>query len=137
MEWLKERMEAVQRVKRDERNIAAHADRIYGAVWAAVVDVVKEGPVWGIEMKANGFPLHHTVTAGTHVLKVDLSEDRRRIVGTRPDGKQTVLELAICPDGSVCVRHEEKMVDYAEAAQGLMDAFLFGAGGPYEVKEGR
>lgn len=134
MEWLKQQVERFRKEDRDWKNVVDHAERIYTAVWAEIVKVVNEAPVWDIELIANGIPLHHTVTMGKRVLKLDLADDRHSIIASRPDGAEVVLEIAVCPDGSVCVRCAGKAVTYAEAAQKIMEPFLFGGESPYAFR---
>ena len=63
-------------------------------------------------------------------LAIILAENRRSITA-KSDAGDTRLEIAVCPDGVVCLKHQSHQITSPDAAKGIMQAFLFGGQSPF------
>jgi hypothetical protein len=111
MEWFEDRFAQFTAQDEARRKIAECAEGLYENLWAAVAEIVKAAVAKGIDLKPNGFPLHHQVKMGNRKLNLDLFLDVRQIVAATHDAPDLVFNLAICDDGSVCLRRDGRAVN--------------------------
>lgn len=131
MGWLEERYQEFVDEQRDRKSVLEHAEAIYEGLWEEIVLVTTSPTVAFMQIETNGLPRHRTVTMGKRVLKIDLSEDKHSIVATLPEDTEVQLSIAVCLDGVVCLKCTGKTVNYAEAAQRILEPFIFGGHSPY------
>jgi len=133
MEWFDQRYSQFLKEHNDRTTVAQNAEDIYAALWAAIMEVVRAAHDRGMQIQPNGFPLHHTLLMGKRLLRINLSEDKHCILASPGDSREVPLCLAVCEDGSVCLKHNGFTVNYAQAAQKIMEPFIFGGESPYAV----
>lgn len=111
--------------------ILQHAERIYRLLWQEMNRWIEEAQERGIKVETNGSPLERSV-----VLPSQLASDLPRILTISlkkelhvisVSGLQHPLELQldVCPDNVVCLKHNGVEVNIDKAAILILDPFLF------------
>lgn len=131
MEWLDRRFEVYQQAVADQRSVTQAAEDIYGEVWEAVSEIVKSAKARGISLQCNGFSPKYVVKMDQWTLTLKLDTDKCGITASISDRDDVPLNLRVCPDGTVCIKHEGTRVSNKEAAKLIMEAFLFKEPSPY------
>ncbi|HEY2858742.1 MAG TPA: hypothetical protein VGJ21_10030 [Terracidiphilus sp.] len=129
MGWVEDRLEKQAQEADRREQIEGSASAIYDELWEAVVKVTKL-PTVAIQWKpqTNGNPFHRTVVdLHKRILQIDLRKDRQSITATI--GEETVarLDLVVDKNNVVHLAQGGRKLDYEEAAQVVMEPFLFPA----------
>ena len=131
MEWVERRYQQYVDERRDWGNVCQHAEEIYEGLWEEIVKVANDPTIAFTKIVTNGLPQHRTVALGKRILKIDLAEDKHSIIASPPDSPEILLAVTVCPDGVVCLKHDGERVTYSQAAQKIMEPFIFGGESPY------
>jgi hypothetical protein len=133
MTWIDDRLSGREHERVRRLSIEQSAERIYGELWEAIKKCVDEASRKGFGLETNGSPHERTVvlstnssrrTLSTRKLALALKKASQRILvtGIEP-APELVLDL--CHDNVVCLKLNGKQVSYDEAAQAVLDPFLF------------
>jgi hypothetical protein len=127
--WIVERLEQRAAAQERARLIDASAERVFGEFWQAVAVFVDEAQQSGMKVATNGTPLERVVILdksgrNPQTLTVALAKDQKKIAIR---GVNDIYGLAfdVCPDNVVCLKLDGAAVSYREAAQAILDRFLF------------
>jgi hypothetical protein len=132
MSWIDERL-AEEKARADKNeSIISSADTVFNDMWSYVLGDVEEAKKKGKPLFTNGTQLDRIVKLDVATfspshpkeLHIALSKDKHSIVISGEVSMK--FNLDICPDGAVCPKDEQgKTVTYKEAAQRILDPFLF------------
>ena len=124
--WIVERLEQRAASKERDRLIAASAERMFGELWLTMAGFIEEAQQRGIEIFTNGMPLERvvTLTVPPRTLTVTLKKDQQMIAIRGVEGIYK-LTFDVCPDHVVCLKLSGEPKSYSEAAQAILDPFLF------------
>jgi hypothetical protein len=104
---------------------------MYGELWSEIMRIINEANAWDAKLVPNGFPLHHIVRMGKRDLHLDLAEDKCSVLAQYSDVGESGLSMVVGHDGTVNFTQEGIVLDYATAAQKIMEPFLFGGKSPF------
>ena len=133
MEWFNQRFAMYEKAEADRKAVQQSAEDIYSQVWKAIGEVAGSAKARGISLKNNGIPYRFALRMVDRTMTLKLDDDKCGITAEISDSPGVTLKLRICPDGTVCIKHEGATVDYAGAARVIMEAFFFGERSPYAL----
>ena len=120
-----------QRARKQEcdRLIFQNAENIYNLLWKEMTKWIEEAQQRGIDVWTNGSPYERqvgfkSVIAEQRQLTLALDKERQTIAIGGPR-LFFVLQLAVCSDNTVCLKHDGKEIQIGDAAIKILDPFLF------------
>ena len=137
MTWIDRRLAEKEAARVRHLSIDQASERIYAELWQAVGKCVDEANNKGFTLERNGSPHERTV-----VLLIPPSAGRRHspparreltLVLKRSSEEIVVkglsappkLTLDLCPDNVACLKLDGNQVNYDDAAQAILNPFLF------------
>src|SRR5580700_6327353 len=137
MTWIDKRLAEKEAARVRHLSIDQSAERIYAELWQAIGRCVDEANNKGFTLERNGSPHERSV-----VRLIPPSAGRRHSSPTRKElslvlkraSEEIVvngllappkLTLDLCPDNVACLKLDGNQVNYDEAAQAVLDPFLF------------
>jgi hypothetical protein len=141
MDWIKQGLDDWRKASSDLRTVTESADDIFNQLWGDIKVIVDAAGRLGIALLTNGSPRSRVVmmvansSLGNPLLEdrtlaISLAENRRSITA-KSDAGETRLEIAVCPDGVVCLKHQSHQITSLAAAKDIMQDFLFKGSSPF------
>jgi hypothetical protein len=131
MTWIDKRLAEQEAEATRSALIDQSAERVYDDLWQAVMRCVMEANNKGFTLATNGSPHQRIVTLTSkdrttkkRQLQLTLHRDIR-LIKIRGVESLSELSLDLCPDRVVCLKLNGKQVTYDEAAEAILDPFLF------------
>jgi hypothetical protein len=131
MTWIDKRLAEREATRVHNLSIDQSAERVYAELWDAIKKCVTEAANKGFDVSTNGSPHHRAVS----VLTGTPRGDRKELVLTLKRESHKILVAGIDPapelmldlraDNVACLKLNGKQVTYDEAAQAILDPFLF------------
>jgi hypothetical protein len=142
MEWIKEGIDNWREAVRKSDLIAESAEGIFDDLWNEVVEISLAAKTQGMNLATNGAPSKRVVIMDpmhwgpkmveSRKLSIELAKNQRSIVA-QSDAGEMVFEIAVCPDGVVCLKRGASKITAREAAKEIMQSFLFKGKSPFSA----
>lgn len=136
MGWLEKRITEAQALKQRDALIRSSAPAIYRSLWTELTLIVEDAKNRSFPIFTNGEAHSRLIklsqdppTGGDGIgrpkeLRIVLEKDRQRIVASGA-GVKVILDLDVCSDGVVCLKLGGDQIHLEDAAEKIMDPFLF------------
>jgi hypothetical protein len=131
MTWIDKRLAERETARVRHLSIDQSAERVYAELWEAVKKCVVEAANKGFDVSTNGSPHRRAVTVSSGAprgsrkeLVLNLKRENHKILVTGIDPAPELM-LDLGADNVACLKLNGKQVTYDEAAQAILDPFLF------------
>ena|ERR1700683_308792 len=130
MSWIDDRL--TQRRRRGNRDslIASNAEKIYNELWHEVNGWIEAAQEKGIDLIPNGSPYERTITlpdpphSEPRVLTLSLNK-AAQLISVSGLKSNFQLKFDVCADNRVCLKRGESEILLHDAAQQILDPFIF------------
>jgi hypothetical protein len=124
MTWLDDRIAQSVKRKQDNKLILDWAESVFNALWEEITRIVEEAKSKGFQLSTNGSPDQRAVIFKENRLLITLERDAGTILANGP-GFNLQLSFSVDKDDVVRLKYAEKFLPLKEAAQSILDPFLF------------
>ena len=135
MNWIDERILERDNNTRRDQLIRGSAEKIFNSLWGEVETWIADANNKGFALQTNGDPYERVVLmpvipkpAQSHAmprkLTIKVEKDKSAIIGTVA-GEIIKLDLDVCTNDVVCLKHEGRQVSMDEASRLLLEPLLF------------
>lgn len=137
MEWLDRAYDTFSRYHRDTQAARNGAESVYQNLWARIVEVVNAANEKDMQLTTNGLP-HSRVVAmplgreARREVVIALNQDEQ-LITVESDAGAMALQIGVDDTQVVCLLLNGKILSAEQAAQKIMEGFLFGARSPFAI----
>lgn len=139
MEWLDRAYDAFSKYHLDTQAAKNGTESVYQDLWKRVVEVVNAANEKGMQLTTNGLPHSRVVampfgSALKREMKITLDRDNL-LISAESDAGSLSLQIGVEETQVVCLLLNGKVLNGEQAAQKVMEDFLFGGKSPYAIPE--
>lgn len=133
MSWVDDRSDEESKAKEDRAKIALYGEKLYEELWKEITNRVEDARNHNLPYSTNGSAYERTIsrnTPGNRPFKelgrmtVSLDREEWKIL-VESDERSLSIDMALCKDEVVCLKHEGRALSVPEAARLVLEPFIF------------